>query len=257
MDGELLNLAGRNILLTGGCGALGRAIASTLERHGACVAVNDILPEDEAALLLPASDSVCYVKSDSSSPALAGQLIDRASEALGAMPDTVLCHAGVVRSHAIETFPEDVFDHIIDVNLRSSFFVAQASSRAWRAKESGGHLIFTSSWVAETPWPGVGPYSASKAAINALMRSFAREMAPYAIRSNAVAPGIVAAGMAQHQWDTEADYRKRAGKAIPLGRLQDLESVANSLLFLCSPMANYMTGAVLTVDGGCSLYPMD
>lgn len=63
--------------------------------------------------------------------------------------------------------------------------------------------------------------------------------------------------MAQRQWDTEPDYRQRAQKAIPLGALQSTDSVANAFLFLASGMANYMTGSVLVVDGGCSLYPMD
>jgi NAD(P)-dependent dehydrogenase (short-subunit alcohol dehydrogenase family) len=89
------------------------------------------------------------------------------------------------------------------------------------------------------------------------MRSFARELADKGIRANAVAPGIVAAGMAQKQWDTEPDYRARAEKAIPLGHMQPLESVANGFVFICSEAANYMTGSVLLMDGGCSLYPMD
>ena len=90
-----------------------------------------------------------------------------------------------------------------------------------------------------------------------LMRSFARELADKGIRANAVAPGIVSVGMAKRQWDTDPSYRARAQKAIPLGYMQPLESVANAFLFLCSPAADYMTGAVLLVDGGCSLYPMD
>jgi NAD(P)-dependent dehydrogenase (short-subunit alcohol dehydrogenase family) len=106
-------------------------------------------------------------------------------------------------------------------------------------------------------WPEVGGYNASKAAMNQLMRSFARELSPHHIRANAVAPGIVDAGMAKKQWDTEPDFRSRTEKAIPLGKMQTLESVSNAFLFLCSDAAEYMTGSVLTVDGGCSLYPLD
>jgi NAD(P)-dependent dehydrogenase (short-subunit alcohol dehydrogenase family) len=90
-----------------------------------------------------------------------------------------------------------------------------------------------------------------------LMRSFARELAPRKIRANAIAPGIVGAGMARRQWDADAEYRVRAQKAIPLGELQSPESVADAFLFLSSAAAGYMTGSVLLVDGGCSLYPMD
>ena len=89
------------------------------------------------------------------------------------------------------------------------------------------------------------------------MRSFARELAPKGIRANAVAPGIVGVGMAKRAWDTDPSYRARAGKASPLGAMQPPETVAYAFLFLCSEMANYMTGSVLLMDGGCSLYPMD
>lgn len=89
------------------------------------------------------------------------------------------------------------------------------------------------------------------------MRGMARELATARIRVNAVAPGIVNVGLAKHQWDTEPDYRKRAEKVIPLGQLQSAVSVADALLFLCSEASDYMTGATLLVDGGCSLYPMD
>jgi hypothetical protein len=88
-------------------------------------------------------------------------------------------------------------------------------------------------------------------------RSFARELADQGIRANAVAPGIVSVGLAKRQWDIDPRYRARAQKAIPLGQMQPLDSVANAFLFLCSPAAEYMTGSVLLVDGGCSLYPMD
>jgi NAD(P)-dependent dehydrogenase (short-subunit alcohol dehydrogenase family) len=124
-------------------------------------------------------------------------------------------------------------------------------------KKIPGHLIFTSSWVQDVPWPEIMPYSVSKSGMRTMMRGFARELAPYNIRANAIAPGIVGVGMAKRQWDTEPAYRARAEKAIPLGYMQPPETVANGFLFLCSTMASYMTGSVLLMDGGCSLYPMD
>jgi NAD(P)-dependent dehydrogenase (short-subunit alcohol dehydrogenase family) len=145
----------------------------------------------------------------------------------------------------------------MDLNLRAAFILAQAASQRWLAAGQQGQLIFTTSWVQDVPWPEITPYNASKAALKMLMRGFARELAPRGIRANAIAPGIVAAGMALRQLETEPDYKRRAEKAIPLGYLQPPESVAQAFLFLCSSMASYMTGSVLLVDGGASLYPMD
>lgn len=252
-----LRYDGRTILITGGCGELGLPIVQALWDRGAEVLVNDILPHRKARQLLPESDRIAYFRSATEDREQAEALVRSSVEAFGRLPDSVLCHAGSVASHPVETFPVDEFDRIMAANVRSAFLLAQVSASAWKRTSASGHLIFTSSWVAQTPWPGIAPYSASKAAINALMRSFARELAPFAIRANAIAPGIVAAGMALRQWNEETDYRNRASKAIPLGRLQEPSSVADAFLFLCSTMASYMTGSVLTVDGGCSLYPMD
>lgn len=254
---DYLNLEGRHVLISGGCGALGRAIVAEFLAHGARITVNDILEDEQAARLLPEHRLLTYVKSSTASRREAVELISQATTVAGDPPDTVCCHAGIVNSHPVDEFAEEAFDSMMETNMRSAFLLAQAAAETWKAAATGGHIIFTSSWVANTPWPGIAPYSASKAALNAFTRSFARELAPYGIRSNAIAPGIVGAGMAQRQWDTEPDYRARASRAIPLGQLQTVESVAHSFLFLASDMAAYMTGSVLTVDGGASLYPMD
>lgn len=257
MARDLLNLSNQIVLISGGCGGLGVAVTTLLLEAGASVLVNDIVPAADAARHFGENANVAYFRSATATPDDASALIEFCITSFGRLPDTVLCHAGIVESHPIDEYPIESFDRVMSTNVTGSFLLAQAASVAWKGAKAKGHLIFTSSWVAGTPWPGIAPYGASKAAVNSLMRSFARELAPYGIRANAVAPGIVAAGMAQRQWDTEPDYRQRAQKAIPLGVLQDPESVANAFLFLASPMASYMTGSLLVVDGGCSLYPMD
>lgn len=100
---------------------------------------------------------------------------------------------------------------------------------------------------------GVEEYSLQD--FDELMRVNARELASRGIRANAVAPGIVGAGMALKMYKEDADYKARTDRAIPLGYLQPPESVANTFAFLCSDMSDYMTGSVLVVDGGCGLYP--
>jgi NAD(P)-dependent dehydrogenase (short-subunit alcohol dehydrogenase family) len=256
---DLLDLTGKTILITGGCGAIGRVVVPTLAAHGAQVAVNDILPEDEAWPLLRESgatgDNVAYFRADCTQPDAVQALLDQV-RAHWTFPDTVCCHVGMVEAYPVTEYPLAGFDRLMDVNLRSAFILAQAAARYWQAHELPGHLIFTTSWVQEVPWPEITPYNISKAGLRMMMRGFARELAP-TIRANAIAPGVVGVGMAKRQWDTDPSYRSRAEKAIPLGYMQPPESVAHSFLYLCSSMASYMTGAVLLVDGGCSLYPMD
>ena len=253
-----LDLTGRRVLISGGVGDLGLAIVTALATHGATVVASDVVDDAEGVGRLGSCppDRVHYVRSDVTDPAAVEQLLDRVVAVAGAV-DVVCCHAGVVADHPVEQFPVAEFDTVMDVNVRGAFLLASATARRWRAAGRPGQLVFTTSWVQDVPWPGISPYSASKAAVVALMRGFARELAPHGIRSNAVAPGIVGSGMAKRQWDTDPAYRARARRAVPLGALQTPESVANAFLFLASDLSSYMTGSTLLVDGGCSLYPMD
>ena len=254
---SLLDLTGRTVLITGGAGAIGVEITRLLAEHGATVIINDILGESEMLERFENQlPSGCvYVRTDITEYRRVSELFARAVDEVG-LPDTVLCHAGMTHAAPLAEYPVKVFEQLFGLNVQAAFLVAQEAVRLWQESRCPGHLIFTSSWVHAVPWPGIGPYNASKAALTMLMRSFARELAP-TIRANAVAPGIVAVGMAKAQWDNDPGYRARAQRAIPLGKMQTPESVAHAMLFLCSRLADYMTGSTLTVDGGASLYPMD
>jgi NAD(P)-dependent dehydrogenase (short-subunit alcohol dehydrogenase family) len=255
-----IDLSGKTILISGGCGAIGRVVVRVLAEAGAAGAVNDIVSETEAGALLQEagvdSPRVAYFREDDATAERVNSLFERVRGTLG-QPDVVCCHAGMTDAFPVQDYPLDKFDRLLALNVRSSFLLAQTTARHWLSLGASGHLIFTTSWVQDVPWPEITPYTASKAALKALMRGFARELAPHGIRANAVAPGIVAVGLAKRQWDTDPSYRARAEKAIPLGSMQPPETVAHAFLFLCSELAAYMTGAVMLVDGGCSLYPMD
>jgi NAD(P)-dependent dehydrogenase (short-subunit alcohol dehydrogenase family) len=257
---DLLDLSGKTILITGGAGAIGRVVVQLLAEHGAALAVNDVIAEAEALPVFQSAGAnmarVMYYQADATQPEAVAGLFEWVTASQG-LPDIVCCHAGMVEAHPVQAYAVERFDQLMALNLRSAFVVAQAAAQRWIAAERAGHLIFTTSWVEDVPWPEITPYTASKAALKALMRGFARELAPQHIRANAIAPGIVAAGLAQRQWDTDPAYRARAEKAIPLGFMQPPESVAHAFLFLCSPLASYLTGSVLLADGGASLYPMD
>ena len=250
----------KTILITGGLGAIGRVVVSTLLDHAATVAVNDIAEPAAAAEISEQSawpaNRCAYFNGDVTLPRTAEDLVAATIKTFGRI-DVALVHAGIVRSGPILECDPREWRQVLDVNLTGAFLVAQSAARAMIDAGTRGKIIFTSSWVQDVPWPGITPYTASKSGMKALMRGMARELAPHGIRVNALAPGIVGAGMAQRQWETDADYRRRAERAVPLGHLQSPESVAEAMVFLCSDASDYMTGTTLLVDGGCSLYPMD
>jgi NAD(P)-dependent dehydrogenase (short-subunit alcohol dehydrogenase family) len=248
------------VLITGGLGAIGKVVVSSLLSHSARVAVNDLLSIEQAGqvgkeLAWP-NDRFIYVRADVTKPQGADELVSKTLEAFGRL-DVALCHAGMAHTCPILQYSEAEWDRIMNLNLKSAFLVATAAARAMVERDIKGKIIFTSSWVQDVPWPDITPYNVTKSGMKMLMKGMARELAGKGIRVNALAPGIVGVGMGKRQWDTEPEYRRRAERAIPLGYLQPPESVADALLFLCSEASDYITGATLLADGGCSLYPMD
>lgn len=248
-------LEGRRVLITGGLGGIGREVVAVLAEQGARVMVNDLLPADRVGALPPGASG--YASGDAADAGVADALIAATEETLGGLPQVVCCHAGIVRSGGVLDYALDDLSAVWRANALAPFALAQAAARRWVAAELPGVLIFTGSWVQDVAWPGITAYSSAKSALRSIARSFARELAPYGIRANVVAPGIVGAGMALKQWHEEPEYRARAATAIPLGALQTPRSVAEAIAFLAGDRATYMTGATLLVDGGASLYPMD
>jgi NAD(P)-dependent dehydrogenase (short-subunit alcohol dehydrogenase family) len=248
-------LSDRRVLVTGGAGAIGRVAVRALADAGAQVVANDLLPDDVARAHI-ADARVAYLCVDGSTDDGADAVIRGAEDLVGPLTDIVLL-AGVVHSGGLLEHTAESLAETFRTNVVAATLTAQSAVRRWRSSSTSGNLVFVSSWVQDVPWPGIAPYAASKAAMRSIARSFAREFATDGVRANVLAPGIVAVGMARTQWDNEADYRARARRAVPLGALQSPESVADALIFLCSPMASYMTGSTLVVDGGASLYPLD
>ncbi len=253
-------LAEKSIVITGALGGIGLVIVDALLAHGAYVITNDVLTEDQAAGIAAArgwqSDRYSYVRADITNSEQVQTMLQAALKPTGKL-DIALCHAGMVHASPILEYTEQDWDRIIQLNLRGSFLVARAAAKLMVDTKVAGKIIFTSSWVQDVPWPEIIPYTVTKSGVRTLMRGMARELATYGIRVNALGPGIVGVGMAKSQWDSDPGYRRRAEKAIPLGHLQTAESVADAMVFLCSAASDYMTGATLLVDGGCSLYPMD
>jgi NAD(P)-dependent dehydrogenase (short-subunit alcohol dehydrogenase family) len=248
-------LDGLGVVVTGGAGDIGAAIGAELLRRGARVTLVDRKSEPEAEPWLARigeAGSVAYRQADvRDRPALDDAL--RSVDPL----DTAIGNAGVVESAPFLDITEEQWKSQLDINLTGCFNLGQTAARLMIERGTRGRIIFTGSWVQEVPWPEIAAYSASKAGLRMLARSMARELAPHGILVNVLAPGIVNAGLARHQLETEPQYARRVAKVIPLGQLQTAEQVARATAFLCSPDADYVTGSVLLADGGCSLFQFD
>src|SRR5215210_7565219 len=252
MEEIVERLEGRGIAITGGAGDIGAAMGAELRRLGATVTLIDRKTPAEAEPWLERArehGDVAYVQADVRDR----DAIDAALAAIEPL-DVAIGNAAV--GHGIpflEIAPEQCQDHL-DVNLTGCFNIGQSAARLMVAREHSGRIIFTGSWVQEVPWPEIAAYSATKAGVRMLARAMARELASYKILVNVIAPGIVNAGLARHQLETEPQYARRVRHVIPLGELQTTAQVARATAFLCSDAADYMTGSVLLVDGGCSLF---
>lgn len=240
------------IAITGAAGDLGHAMSLELVRRGAHVTMIDRVADADASERIAAVGQVghsTYVQADvTDRPAIAAAL--RGVDPL----DVAIGNAGIVESAPFLEVTAEQWQAHLDINLTGCFNVGQVAAQLMVERERPGLVLFTGSWVGEIPWPEIGPYCVSKAGVTMLARSMARELAAHRIRVNVVAPGIVHAGMARRQYETDPGYARRASVVIPLGEMGTAEQVAQATAFLCSPEAAYMTGSVLLVDGGASLF---
>lgn len=252
-------LSGQFALVTGAAGDLGNEMAVHLAREGASVVLWDVKPEAEARDRIERvrsvgqyTQSVRYQSVD---------VTDRAAvdKAIAEMPrlDIVCSNAGIVQSAPFLEITQENWQRHLDINLTGCFNVCQSAARKMVEHKTEGRIILTSSWVGSIPWPEITPYTVSKAGVDMLTKQMARELAPYRIRVNAVAPGIVRAGLAGKQLVEEPQYAARVAKAIPLGEPGTPVEIAQAVVYLASPATAYMTGTILLLDGGCSLFQFD
>ncbi len=238
-------------LVTGGAGDIGGAICSTLSASGFEVMIVDLLDEPRGrsrAQELSRSAPVNYCRASTVDSIAISAIVD----ALPRIDMAVMC-AGTVNAEPFLDIDLDVWRRQLEVNLTGAFVVSQAAARRMASDGTRGQLIYISSWVAARPWPEIAAYSTSKAGMDQLMKQAALELSPFGIRANSVAPGIVMAGLAKTQFETEPQYAARASAAIPLGSPQTAQQIADAVGFLASDAASSMTGSVLLVDSGCTL----
>jgi glucose 1-dehydrogenase len=242
-------LDGRVAVITGAGEGIGLEIARTLAHAGAAVVLNDLDPQrtDTAARMIEAEGGRCVgVSGDVADPELNRHLVEQAVERFGRV-DLVVANAGITHWCGFLDYEPATFDRVVEVNLRGSFFLAQAGARQMRVQGEGGSILLMSSVVADRAVPRAPVYTMTKAALRALARALVPELSRHRITVNALAPGATLTPRTLgEQQDYEADWQRRT----PLGRPATPGDIAAAALFLLSPAARHITGQTLTVDGG-------
>lgn len=249
-------LGGQVGVVTGAARGIGRAIAVATADAGASLVVNDVLDEELAAVTNSIGSAngglVVGVSGDISDRDVPESLPARALKEFGRL-DFVVGNAAIFRPAMFLDLSLEDFDAVFRVNMKATFLLNQAAARHWVDNEVGGSILNISSVSASFAQPRVAHYGASKAAVERMSRNIALELAPHGIRVNCIAPGgPILSEYVQHVMD-RPDYSDYSKLRPPLGRLGDPVEIANAAVFLLSEQASYITGAVLTVDGGLTL----
>lgn len=235
----------RNVIITGGSGDIGRAIASRFAREKARIGLVDLAGEALDAASAGIENAVGLVADVTDEAA-----VDAALDAFGATPDVVVCNAGIGRFGPLEEMAADDFAAVLNVNLFGAFLCARAAAKRM-LPEGRGSIITVTSINAITPGPGAGAYPAAKAGLATLTTQMALEWAPRGLRVNAIAPGFIDAGLSSPFFKDQS-IRSMREKAVPSRRLGLAEDIAEAAYFLASDAASYINGHQLVVDGGVS-----
>jgi len=241
----MFELTGKNALITGATGGIGAAIAKALAAQGANLVLSSTKEEKLQELAKEIEGDVKYIACNLSDAAAVDALFDKAEELVGQI-DILVCNAGITKDNLILRMKDEDFNHVIDVNLKSTFVLNRNAIKKMMRRKYG-RIINIASVVGVTGNPGQCNYVASKAGMIGMTKSLAAEVATRGITLNCVAPGFIESPMTDIL--TEAQKVGILAK-IPAGKMGLSSDIAKGVAFLASEDASYITGHTLHINGG-------
>lgn len=246
------------VLVTGGTSGIGRASAILFAQEGAKVAITGRRAaegEEVVSEISASGGQAMFVQADLGVIDGIPGIIAQVAAQYGRL-DCAFNNAGITAGGPIETLDEQIWDRVVDTNLKASFFCLKAEVEQMKRQGSGGAILFNASVLANIGAVGTSIYSASKGGVVAMARAAAVELGPVGIRVNCLNPSITRTPMTSARMVTKDDGTLSHPLAvdIPLGRLAEAEEMARAALFLLSDHASYVNGQALVVDGGQSAF---
>lgn len=238
-----MELAYKNALITGGTAGIGLACASLMAREGATVIITGRDAERGKAAAAGIDGSVRFVQADLADIDSVKSLVQQAGNI-----DILVNNAASFPAALTLDQEFGSFEKTFDTNVRGSYFLTAALVPGM-LERGHGSIINVTTMVASKGVPGAGAYSASKAAVESLTRTWAAEFGPRGVRVNNVAPGPTRTEGVEAEW---GETNEELGRALPLGRTAKPEEIAEAVLFLASPRSSFITGSTLHADGGGS-----
>lgn len=243
-------LDGRTVIITGASRGIGAAVARAASRQGAGLVLVARDQERLSALAATLPGPTAVVVGSVADTETAANAVD-AAEALGGTLWGLVNNAGInPYYHGLVETPLAEWDEVIQVNLLGSAIFARVVARVMIDAGTGGRIVNLGSIAGLTGLPNIGPYNASKAAIDAMTRTLAVELGPHGILVNSVAPGTISTEMVGQLLTANPALRERLVAKSPLGRVGDEPEAAEPIVFLLTDAASFITGHVLLVDGG-------
>lgn len=254
MNVEGLSLQGRVAVVTGGSRGIGRATVLRLAELGASVVVNYARDEQAAALVLREVEALgikaLAVRADVSLLKEAERLVSATLEEFGRL-DILVCNAGIWEGAPVEEISEELWDRVLDINLKGTWTICRAAVPSMKQRKFG-RIVIVSSTAGQRGEANVSNYAASKGGQISFTKSLATELAAHGITVNSVAPGWVETEMNTEVFADES-FRQGIEKTIPVGRIASADDIARPIIFLCTDWARHITGEVLNVNGGSVL----